>query len=1236
MKRWKKLQAILLSIVMVMSLIPSMAVSAEDTIPAGVTEDAEPADEEEIPAEAEDENLSSETGTDTGEPAESEGGDEGTENPEEAGDLLTENDEGETDPQKGAEETTYYLTDKLEAGKNYIIASSNAAGDTFILDHEDDAAKTTAAVISSREDQLVILTASSTAVFTAASIGNGFSLMNEGYFVTVEGRGDLTFSTTASTKYWNYSNNKLSNASSSATRYLTFSDGEFKGYYSSSNPNPSDIYLFAASEGGSEDPEPVAVSGVTLDKETVSLQVGLTVKLTAAVSPANAADKSVTWASSDPSIATVADGVVTGTGVGTATITVTTTDGNKTASCEVTVTEATYDKYVLVNRLQSGGEYLIVSRNTAGEGYALTNPGGSSSGASLGSTPITVISGDVDGDEEVDLYIPADAENIIWKATANGDYFNLTNGNDYLEGKSGNVRIYSSQQYTDRGWVYTENHLKHEGGTNTYILYYSNGFTSSYNSTTETIYLFEKYVAGTEPVTGVQLDKETLDLHVGDTATLTATVEPYNAANKKVTWSSSDETVATVDENGNVTAVAAGTAVITVATADGNKTATCQVTITEIKTEKFVLTDKLEAGGEYLIVRDGTVGSADSRALKNPGGSTSGVQISATNGKTTVTVQEGNYIETADEDIVWTATENGEGFYLTNNGDYLEVYQQKLDVFKGEAKQPARYWKYEDSQLTHIGGGSPYYVTYDSGTFKSATAAPEAVIYLFKKEVSSTDPTTYTVTFNSNGGTTVDSQNIEEGKTAVKPEDPTKEGCYAFDGWYENEELTKAYNFSTPVTADITVYAKWKEAHVWGEPTYTWADDNSSVTAERVCTADPEHRETETVSASYTVVTEPTDEAAGLGRWTSEAFENAAFTIQTKDVQIPATGYVITYTWSEDNKTATAVAEPKAGGDAITETVNTVSAVTKEASCEETGTIKYTATFTNPLFTTQEKEAEIPAKGHTWDNGKVTKEPNCTEKGVRTFTCTVCQKTKTEEIEVDGTAHSWELHPIAEWNADHTSVTATFVCEHNSAHTQTVTSTEIYSVITVQPTGATPGERKYTAVVMFNGKAYEVTDTEVIPAAGLSVSGKVKSFIGRTEEGEITIRLIPEGSSEATETETVSGTQAEYGFTNVSPGKYTLEVSKKDHATRIYELDLTTGEEVIQDLEIHLMGDVNGDGRITTVDAAMTNSCAQGKYILTGYDLDVADVIESASGEKISTADAGRINSHVKGVHYLW
>ena len=115
-------------------------------------------------------------------------------------------------------------------------------------------------------------------------------------------------------------------------------------------------------------------------------------------------------------------------------------------------------------------------------------------------------------------------------------------------------------------------------------------------------------------VTNITLDKTELPLYIGDSETLTATIEPGDATNKTVTWSSDKPGVAAVDASGNVTAVAAGNATIT-AMADGGKTATCVVQVREYveveasgstnlsfttDRDKFTLTAVVKAEGNVL------------------------------------------------------------------------------------------------------------------------------------------------------------------------------------------------------------------------------------------------------------------------------------------------------------------------------------------------------------------------------------------------------------------------------------------------------------------------------------------------------------------------------------------------------------------------------------------------------------------------------------------------------------
>ncbi|ACS99803.1 glycosyl hydrolase 115 family protein [Paenibacillus sp. JDR-2] len=124
------------------------------------------------------------------------------------------------------------------------------------------------------------------------------------------------------------------------------------------------------------------------------------------------------------------------------------------------------------------------------------------------------------------------------------------------------------------------------------------------------------------PVTGVSLEKTSAQLYTNygsSTVQLTANVEPADAANKKVTWSTSNSAVATVDENGLVTIRNSGTAVIMATTADGSYTASCTVTVSVYtagggggnsgSSNGSGTTIKNEDGSTTTIVTDQTTGT---------------------------------------------------------------------------------------------------------------------------------------------------------------------------------------------------------------------------------------------------------------------------------------------------------------------------------------------------------------------------------------------------------------------------------------------------------------------------------------------------------------------------------------------------------------------------------------------------------------------------------------------------
>ena len=107
-----------------------------------------------------------------------------------------------------------------------------------------------------------------------------------------------------------------------------------------------------------------------------------------------------------------------------------------------------------------------------------------------------------------------------------------------------------------------------------------NAATSEFEFKTDKFSTYAIAYSDNRLVSGVTLDKADVSLtKAGETAQLTVTVSPEDAANKKVTWTSSNPKVAIVDENGKVTAVGSGTCTITVTTEDGEKTAECKITV---------------------------------------------------------------------------------------------------------------------------------------------------------------------------------------------------------------------------------------------------------------------------------------------------------------------------------------------------------------------------------------------------------------------------------------------------------------------------------------------------------------------------------------------------------------------------------------------------------------------------------------------------------------------------------
>ena len=297
-------------------------------------------------------------------------------------------------------------------------------------------------------------------------------------------------------------------------------------------------------------PEIVPVSQITLNKAETSISVGNSETLTATVAPENAANKALTWASSDEDVATVApDGTVTAVKAGAATITATAADGSgKSAVCKVTVTGDTTPP-------AHEHRYGDWSKDGTNHWHECTDADCPEQSESIKDKAAHVYDDDADTTCNVCGYVrtvtpPAHEHRYgDWSKDGTNHWHECTDADCPERPES--IKDKAAHIYTD------------DADTTCNICGYVRTVTPEI-----------------VPVSQITLNKAETSISVGNSETLTATVTPENAANKALKWASSDEDVATVAPDGTVTAVKVGTATITATAADGSgKSATCTVTV---------------------------------------------------------------------------------------------------------------------------------------------------------------------------------------------------------------------------------------------------------------------------------------------------------------------------------------------------------------------------------------------------------------------------------------------------------------------------------------------------------------------------------------------------------------------------------------------------------------------------------------------------------------------------------
>ena len=333
---------------------------------------------------------------------------------------------------------------------------------------------------------------------------------------------------------------------------------------------------------------------MTVTPSRIEIIEGGSAALSARISPEAASDRAVAWSSSDRSVATVdKTGTVQGLKPGTATVTA--TAEGKSGTCAVTVkakavnvTEVTLDKTELT--LTEGETETLtatvkpdnadnrkVTWSSDKTEVATVDGAGRVTAVKAGEATVTVTTEDGGKTATCKVTVKAKAVNVT-EVSLGKTELTLTEGETETltatvkPDNADNRKVTWSSDKTEVATVDGDGRVTavKAGEATVTVTTEDGGKTATCRVTVK---------AKVINVTEVTLDKTELTLTEGETETLTATVRPDNADNRKVAWSSDKTDIATVGGDGSVTAVKAGVAVITVTTEDGGKTATCKVTV---------------------------------------------------------------------------------------------------------------------------------------------------------------------------------------------------------------------------------------------------------------------------------------------------------------------------------------------------------------------------------------------------------------------------------------------------------------------------------------------------------------------------------------------------------------------------------------------------------------------------------------------------------------------------------
>lgn len=571
----------------------------------------------------------------------------------------------------------------------------------------------------------------------------------------------------------------------------------------------------------------VAVTGVSVSPATATVGLGSTQQLNATLAPANATNQNVTWTSSNTAVATVnASGLVTAVSAGTTTITVTTVDGNKTATSAITVAAipvASVSVSPTTASLYAGNTQQLsatiapanatnktVTWSSSNTGVATVNSAGLVTAVSAGTANITVTT--QDGSKTAIAAITVNPNTnftvYFYKPSAWGTGIKIYYWSALPTGILADAS-WPGVNMTDagNGWYsYTFTNV-----TSTNLIFNDGTSQSADLSRNKTGWYMNATWYDSNPgtvvaVTGVTLSPTTATVLVGATQQLTPTVAPATATNKTVTYSSSNTAVATVNTSGLITAVAAGSATITVTTQDGAKTATCAVTVnaTNVAVTSVSLsptTASLSVGGTQQLTPTILPANATNKSVTYNSSNTavatvnaSGLVTAVANGTATITVTTVSGSKTSTASItVSTAT----GTYFTIKNRWTGAYLSDAGANVGYGATVAN----NNYKWQKIAIDATYFVLKNVATgelmnIESQTGSVQANI---------TDTTFWSAQWSSDyiDGTWVRIRNRWQTGNIIHVENQTGSAQYgnSQDGWYSAQWQLEATTVGTGKSA---------------------------------------------------------------------------------------------------------------------------------------------------------------------------------------------------------------------------------------------------------------------------------------------------------------------------------------------------------------------------------------------------------------------------------------------------